>query len=184
MTVGTGSQSIARREDAEDGASKRVTRLPPTTRVNGQRFIAPEYAAREDEEPLSTRTIKDIKNVAVTESLSASVGENPSETFWRTWVLARRGIRSSASTTTEYSPNCVWGPLADRRKKRKRRPSPRRILHSWGMMKTRCTNPKCLDYKDYGGRGIKICERWMKSFQDFVGQMGPAPAGMTLEEWT
>jgi hypothetical protein len=49
------------------------------------------------------------------------------------------------------------------------------------MMKTRCTNSKCLDYKDYGGRGIKICERWMKSFQDFLSDMGPRPPGMTLE---
>lgn len=34
-------------------------------------------------------------------------------------------------------------------------------------MKTRCTNKKEKCYKDYGGRGIKVCEEWSKNFQTF-----------------
>jgi hypothetical protein len=34
-------------------------------------------------------------------------------------------------------------------------------------MKSRCNNPKDADYKDYGGRGIKVCEEWMQSFSAF-----------------
>lgn len=34
------------------------------------------------------------------------------------------------------------------------------IWRSWRDMKTRCNNPNTKDYKNYGGRGIKVCEKW------------------------
>jgi len=42
-------------------------------------------------------------------------------------------------------------------------------------MKQRCTNPKHNRYQAYGGRGIKICDRWFESFQNFLEDMGPRP---------
>lgn len=50
----------------------------------------------------------------------------------------------------------------------------------WTQMKTRCmtsTNPA---YKHYGGRGIKVCERWM-DFRYFLEDMGIRPNGLTLD---
>lgn len=45
----------------------------------------------------------------------------------------------------------------------------------------RCTNPNDKDHwKDYGGRGITICERW-RSFKDFLADMGERPDGRTLD---
>jgi hypothetical protein len=42
----------------------------------------------------------------------------------------------------------------------------------WVAMIGRCTNPKHPNYKDYGGRGITVCQRWLSSFRDFVEDMG------------
>jgi hypothetical protein len=52
---------------------------------------------------------------------------------------------------------------------------------SWASMKQRCTNPMNKSYKDYGGRGIKICDRWLHSFENFYADMGPRPPGLMLE---
>lgn len=45
---------------------------------------------------------------------------------------------------------------------------------SWGGMLYRCGNPNCKHYAAYGGRGIKVCKRWMK-FENFYKDMGPKP---------
>lgn len=50
----------------------------------------------------------------------------------------------------------------------------------WKGMKSRCLNPKNVNYRIYGGRGIAIEERWL-TFQNFLNDMGERPEGMTLE---
>lgn len=50
----------------------------------------------------------------------------------------------------------------------------------WDSMKQRCLNPKNASYKNYGGRGITICERWM-DFENFLADMGQPPKGQWLE---
>jgi len=45
----------------------------------------------------------------------------------------------------------------------------------WSSMIQRCTNPKNEYYKDYGGRGITVCERWLNSFENFIEDMGLKP---------
>ncbi len=44
----------------------------------------------------------------------------------------------------------------------------------------RCTNPECQAYKNYGGRGIVVCERWLKP-ENFIADIGTRPPGKTLE---
>lgn len=46
-------------------------------------------------------------------------------------------------------------------------------------MKGRCRNPNLLEYHRYGGRGIKVCKRWLnkkKGFQYFIKDVGRAPS--------
>lgn len=47
-------------------------------------------------------------------------------------------------------------------------------------MRQRCCNPNNRQFKNYGGRGIYVCERW-ESFTAFVQDMGSRPAGMLLD---
>lgn len=51
----------------------------------------------------------------------------------------------------------------------------------WSNMKQRCLNHKHPHWKDYGGRGITVCESWRASFLDFWIDMGTRPDGLTLE---
>jgi hypothetical protein len=52
------------------------------------------------------------------------------------------------------------------------------IYRIWRNMKTRCLNPNNKAYKDYGGRGITICDRWMDSFENFLADMGHRPSAL------
>lgn len=51
---------------------------------------------------------------------------------------------------------------------------------TWSMMKQRCRNVKHEAYERYGGRGIKICDRWLK-FENFLEDMGERPEGKTID---
>ena len=55
-----------------------------------------------------------------------------------------------------------------------------KVYEVWHSMKRRCTKPGDKGYQNYGGRGIKVCVRWMK-FENFLADMGEPPAGMSLD---
>lgn len=42
-----------------------------------------------------------------------------------------------------------------------------RLYHIWNNIKFRCENPKCKDYKNYGARGIYMCDEWRNDFMAF-----------------
>jgi hypothetical protein len=52
---------------------------------------------------------------------------------------------------------------------------------SWRGMIRRCTETTNDHWRLYGGRGIKVCERWRYSFENFLADMGERPEGLTLD---
>lgn len=53
--------------------------------------------------------------------------------------------------------------------------------NSYYSAKSRCCNPKETGYENYGGRGIKFCDTWLHSFENFLEDMGERPEGTTLD---
>lgn len=56
----------------------------------------------------------------------------------------------------------------------------KRLYWVWADMVARCKNPKHKAYKNYGGRGVTVCERW-KNSAHFIADMDPRPEGGMLE---
>lgn len=56
-----------------------------------------------------------------------------------------------------------------------------KTYNSWDSAKQRCTNPNNGRYHDYGGRGIKMCDRWINSFENFLADMGEKPEGKSID---
>ena len=54
------------------------------------------------------------------------------------------------------------------------------IYYTWVALRQRCNNPNNKQYNNYGGRGIKVCERW-NSFENFLEDMGDRPKGLVID---
>lgn len=67
-----------------------------------------------------------------------------------------------SSTTHGMSKNCVE-------------------YNTWIGIRQRCNDPKRKDWPLYGGRGIRVCERWQNSFEAFYADMGKRPAGHSID---
>lgn len=76
----------------------------------------------------------------------------------------RKSVTSARSTTHGHKP--LDGPS--------------RTYAAWVGMRQRCNNPSRADLKNYGGRGIYHCPRWI-NFEVFLADMGECPAGLTLD---
>lgn len=121
------------------------------------------------------------------------------KTFWRLTVVARAENKAGAA---QWSCVCECGKIAIVKGVELRRGhtkscgclSREKLLHAshghangggtriyrqWADMLKRCTNPANGSFQNYGGRGIKVCERWLK-FENFLTDMGEG-GGLTLD---
>lgn len=86
-----------------------------------------------------------------------------------------RTIVTSASLNSGNSQSC--GCVRGMKHGLKSHP----LYGTWKMMKHRCYNPRSRSYERYGGRGIRVCKRWLYSPKNFIEDMGERPEGMTLD---
>lgn len=80
---------------------------------------------------------------------------------------------SNLSTKQTKSCGCLDGGVTHGMKHTK-------IYNVWAAMIQRCSNPNNKDYTHYGGRGITVCERWLK-FENFYTDMGDIPTRLELD---
>jgi hypothetical protein len=95
-------------------------------------------------------------------------------------VCGRAIVSSSSHLKSGHTSSCgcenarQWrGEKAPQYKHGKRHSAEWR---TWSNMKNRCMNPNYTKWDKYGGRGIKVCERWMNSFENFYNDMGDKPS--------
>lgn len=83
----------------------------------------------------------------------------------------------------KYHYNIEWNKVHkdSLRKSNKKFRQKNPLYVTWVAMKARCYYPKTRSYEHYGGRGIKVCDRWLHSYNNFVQDMGPRPEGTTLD---
>ena len=55
-----------------------------------------------------------------------------------------------------------------------------KVWQAWVNMRSRCYKKSAARYANYGGRGIKVCDRWLV-FENFYSDMGDVPQGMSIE---
>lgn len=103
--------------------------------------------------------------------------------FWCTCECGTRRSVFGASMTTGVSKSC--GCLRDERTADRNRRSAKHHesgatitpeYRIWKGMKDRCENDRSKDYMRYGGRGIRVCERWRHSYDEFLADMGRRPS--------
>lgn len=89
-------------------------------------------------------------------------------------------VRSYALRVGRIKSCGCWESRRERRKHGQAAPqSPE--YKAWSSAVQRCTNPRHPSYRNYGGRGVRICEEWRRSFVAFFNHMGPRPPGLTLD---
>ena len=77
---------------------------------------------------------------------------------------------NSPSGKARYCKRCrreFWAPAAQRK---------RPLYATWRAMIKRCSDPRHHNWKHYGGRGIRVCARWLKSYGAFEADMGLRPS--------
>jgi hypothetical protein len=93
--------------------------------------------------------------------------------------LPREQYHTNAKTRDGFQDRCKECSVG-----RPKKPRSRTKL-SWNAMKDRCGWPGHPKYADYGGAGIKVCDRWLgkNGYKNFVADMGERPRGKTLDRY-
>ena len=127
------------------------------TGVRAGRLTAVQCVGRDEQNYLLWRCVCDCGRECVARGKDIRSGNTQSCGCLASEVRAKQGKLNKRHGRT-YSPE--W--------------------HSWQSMLARCNNPAHKSWQEYGGRGVRVCERWLR-FENFAADMGDRPAGTTLD---
>lgn len=100
------------------------------------------------------------------------------------WCICDCGIQRKVQTSMLIrgkSSGCgCTGLLRTARANSTHSMSNTRTWRIWRAMRRRCYEEDCDSYRNYGGRGITVSERWLK-FENFLADMGECPLGLSIE---
>lgn len=100
------------------------------------------------------------------------------------WICACEcgagGVVQGANLKSGHTKYCCLGPAAHGHTRGQQKSGE---YHSWAAMLERTRNPKQRSWKNYGARGITVCERWQgkHGFENFFADMGNRPERKTLD---
>jgi len=107
-------------------------------------------------------------------------GPRKKQTLWRCKCsCGQTTVVTTARLNYGWTTSCgCWQREAPQRSKKNLKHGRYRTseYYAWASMKQRCLNPHYHHYKNWGGRGIKVCQRWAESFEAFYADMGPKPS--------
>lgn len=89
-------------------------------------------------------------------------------------------IHSNLVSGTTKSCGCLQRDISSKTNTRHGK-AHTKTYKSWNTMIQRCTNPNNPSFSYYGGRGIRVCDRWLRSLENFLEDMGERPEGLTLD---
>ncbi len=98
-------------------------------------------------------------------------GKNRKAAWWCQCDCGRRVAVTGFSLRVQGTMSCgclIGDPLRDGLRKVPE-------YETWHAITQRCYNPKASGYENYGGRGIRVCDRWRHSARTFIQDMGPKP---------
>ena len=111
-------------------------------------------------------------------------GSNGKKSLWKVRCDCGKEFIMTAGHFLEgkqKSCGCMRGKLIEAAKGTHRH-SKHPLYHVWRSMKQRCTVPTAQAWANYGGRGIRVCDRWLESFENFWADMSPTyQEGLTLD---
>lgn len=131
--------------------------MPIRQDLTGKRFtrlLVLEAAGKNKNGKSVWKCLCDCGNIKITSVSSLNNGDTRSCGCWNREKLAAANVKHGAARTGALTPE----------------------FRSWMGMRARCYNPKSIGYKNYGGRGIAVCEAWRNDFRTFLADVGPKPS--------
>ena len=94
--------------------------------------------------------------------------------------LVRQISRGNLTQGKTKSCGCMKSTLLKTKRTTHGMSGDTKAYRAWSSMITRCFNENCKAWANYGGRGVKVCARWLK-FENFFADVGNPTAGQSLD---